>query len=69
MTNKIKLHKLDIERILAVLECVHYNKDELVEIEIDSSSGIGSIGKVHVPVTFNSLKGTFTYELWGEETW
>lgn len=69
MTNKVKLHKSDVERILAVLESVHYNKEELIEIEVDSSSGIGSVGKVHVPVTFNSLPGTFTYELWGVDSW
>lgn len=69
MTNKIQMYKHDVERLLSLLEAVHYDKEKPIEIEVDISSGIGSVGKAHIPVKLNSLPGTFTYELWGEESW
>ena len=69
MTNKIQMYQHDVVRLAALLDTIHYDKENPIVIEVDSSSGIGSIGKVHIPVKFNSLPGTFTYELWGEETW
>lgn len=69
MSTKIRLTYEDLKKVIAVLDSVHYDKDDLVEIEVDASSGIGSIGTVHVPVRINCLPGTFSYQLWGEETW
>ncbi len=69
MNTKIRLTYHDLQRAIAVLDSVHYNKEDLVEIEVDAKSGIGSIGTLHVPVKINSLPGKFSYELWGEETW
>ena len=69
MTNKVQMYQHDIIRLAALLDTIHYDKEKPVEIEVDSSSGIGSVGKVHIPVKLNSLPGTFTYELWAEESW
>lgn len=69
MTNKVQMYKGDVERLLALLEAVHYDKEKQIEIEVDSSSGIGSVGTVHIPIKLNSLPGVFTYTLWSEESW
>jgi hypothetical protein len=65
---KVQLHREDVERILAVLDSIEY-KDGAFELEVDNSSGIGSIGTIHVPKAINSLQGTFSYTIWAEETW
>ena len=69
MTNKVQMYQHDVVRLAALLDTIHYDKEKPVEIEVDSSSGIGSVGVVHIPVKLNSLPGTFTYTLWDQESW
>jgi hypothetical protein len=64
---KAFLHTDDINRIKSLMNVLEY--DGAFEIEFDSSSGIGTTIKVHVPHTTNSLKGTFTYVISDEENW
>jgi hypothetical protein len=64
---KVFLHTVDIDRIKALMESLEY--DGAFELEVDSSSGIGSVVKAHVPKTINCLKGTFTYIISAEENW
>lgn len=66
---KVRMHREDIEKILAVLEAINHRYDEPFELEVDIQSGIGTTGTLHVPTAINSLPGTFSYEIWGVESW
>ena len=68
---KVKLHKSDLEKMLAVLEAIQLQvrEDAEFELEVDDSEKECTTGYIHVPVRINSLPGTFTYMLWSEENW
>ncbi len=48
---KVHLHSEDIDRIKALMESLDY--DGNFELEVDNSSGIGSVVIVHVPQMIN----------------
>ncbi len=64
---KTYLHSEDIDRIKSLMETLDY--DGTFELEVDSSSGIGTSVIVHVPQTINCLKGTFSYVISEVESW
>lgn len=64
---KAYLHSEDIDRIKSLMETLDY--DGTFELEVDSSSGIGTTVTVHVPQAINCLKGTFSYVISAEESW
>lgn len=66
---KVKLYKSDLEKMIAVLTAIDADKTTQFELEIDDTSGIGTVGTLHIPTAINSLPGTFSYEIWGSETW
>lgn len=66
---RVKLYKSDLEKMISVLEAIQFEDDTQFELEVDSSSGIGTVGTIHVPKAINSLPGTFSYTIWAEETW
>ncbi len=64
---KVHLHSEDIDRIKALMESLDY--DGNFELEVDNSSGVGSVVKVHVPQMINCLEGTFTFTISSVENW
>jgi len=64
---KVQLHSEDIDRIKALMETLDY--DGNFELEVDSSSGIGTTVTVHIPQTINCLQGTFAYTVSSVENW
>jgi hypothetical protein len=64
---KVHLHSEDIDRIKALMESLDY--DGNFELEVDNSSGIGSVVIVHVPQMINCLEGTFSFTISSVENW
>lgn len=61
------LTKKDIEKIQSILE--KFPDIDQVELEQDSSSGIGSITLMTLFTEVNGTKGSFTVEIAGVEDW
>ena len=66
--SKIGLHKSDIKEIQRVLDSFPHASD-YIEIEVDSSSGIGSIVTVMVKTTVNGHFGEFRKAIVDESSW
>ena len=64
---KVFLHTDDITRIKSLMEALNYEGN--FEIEVDNSSGIGSVVVAHVPQSINCLRGTFSHIISNEENW
>jgi len=61
------LHRAELKRMLEVLE--KFPEVEVVDVEVDSSSGIGSITTMKFDTEVNNVKGSFEVEIAGVETW
>ena len=66
--SKIGLHKDDIREIQKLLDSFPEASD-YIEIEVDSSSGIGSIVTVMVKTTVNGHLGEFRKTIVDESSW
>ena len=64
---KVFLHTDDVTRIESLMKALDY--DGNFELEVDNSSGIGPVVRVHVPQSIQCLEGTFVYEVSGVENW
>jgi hypothetical protein len=65
--NKVSLHRDDIREILQFVE--KYPDSEYLTIEVDSSSGIGSIVTVSVPAVVNGDAVIITKTIVDESSW
>jgi hypothetical protein len=65
--NKVSLHRDDIREILQFVE--KYPDSEYLTIEVDSSSGIGSIVTVSVPAVVNGDMVIITKTIVDESSW
>ena len=65
--NKVSLHRDDIREILQFVE--KYPDSEYLTIEVDSSSGIGSIVTVSVPAVVNGDMVVVTKTIVDESSW
>ena len=61
------LHKEDLKRMLEVLE--KFPEVEVVDVEVDSSSGIGSVTTMKFNTKVNGVEGSFEVEISGVEAW
>jgi len=61
------LHRAELKKMLEVLE--KFPEVEVVDVEVDSSSGIGSITTMKFDTEVNSVKGSFEIEISGVEKW
>lgn len=66
--SKISLHKSDIKEIQRVIDSFPHASD-YIEIEVDSSSGIGSIVTVILKTTVNGHFGEFRKAIVDESSW
>jgi hypothetical protein len=65
--NKVSLHRDDVREILQFVE--KYPDSEYLTIEVDSSSGIGSIVTVSVPAVVNGDMVIITKTIVDESSW
>jgi hypothetical protein len=61
------LHREDLRKMLEVLE--KFPAVEVVDVEVDSSSGIGSVTTIKFNTDVNGIEGSFEVEISGVETW
>jgi len=61
------LKRIDIERILSVLE--KFPNVETFELEQDASNGIGTYTHMTFTQEINGLRGSFNIEVSGVEDW
>jgi hypothetical protein len=61
------LHKDELKKMLEILE--QFPKVEVVEVTVDSSSGIGSITTMRFDTIIDDVAGKFEVEISGVETW
>jgi hypothetical protein len=61
------LHREELKRMLEVLE--KFPEVEVVDVEVDSSSGIGSVTTMKFDTEVNGVEGSFEVEIAGVETW
>ena len=61
------LHQAELKKMLEVLE--KFPEVEIVDVEVDSSSGVGSITTIKFNTEVNSVKGMFEVEISGVENW
>lgn len=66
--NKVTLHKDDFKSIQKFMDSFPHAAD-YIEIEVDSSSGIGSIVTVMVKTTVNGHFGEFKKTIVDESSW
>ena len=65
--SKLSLHQ---ENLIAIKEfCDKYPDSEYITIEVDSSSGIGSIVKVSLPTVVNGDHVTIVKTIVDESSW
>ena len=70
--NKITLHRDDLETILKLVDRLnpdHTIDGDKVTITADSSSGIGVVIAVEVPVDINGVTGTFNKVIVDSNKW
>lgn len=70
--DKITIHRDDLEAILKLVDRLnpdHTIDGDKVTITADSSSGIGVIIAVEIPVDFNGVTGTFTKVIVDSTKW
>ena len=70
--NKITLHRDDLETILKLVDQLNPNNTidgDKVTITADSSSGIGVVIAVEVPVDINGVTGTFNKVIVDSNKW
>lgn len=70
--NKITLHRDDLETILKLVDQLNPNNTidgDRVTITADSSSGIGVVIAVEVPVDINGVTGTFNKVIVDSNKW
>jgi hypothetical protein len=65
--NKVSLHRDDVREILQFVE--KYPDSEYLTIEVDSSSGIGSIVTVSIPAVVNGDMVVVTKTIVDESSW
>lgn len=73
MNNKIHLHRDELAKILKLVDVLNpptedYQSSRLV-ITSDSSSGIGSILSVEIPIVIDGIRGTFVKVISDEKDW
>jgi hypothetical protein len=61
------LHREDLKRMLEILE--QFPDAEVVEVEQDSTSGIGAVTTMRVTTRVNGVEGRFEVEISGIENW
>jgi hypothetical protein len=61
------LHREDLRKMLEVLE--KFPEVEVVDVEVDSSSGIGTVTTMKFDTAINGVEGSFEVEITGGETW
>jgi hypothetical protein len=61
------LHKEELKKMLEILE--QFSEVEIVDVEVDSSSGIGSVTTMKFNTEVNGVNGTFEVEISGVENW
>jgi hypothetical protein len=61
------LHKEELKKMLEILE--QFPEAEIVDVEVDSSSGIGSVTTMKFNTEVNGVNGTFEVEISGVENW
>jgi hypothetical protein len=61
------LHQAELKKMLEVLE--KFPEVEVVDVKVDSSSGIGSITTMKFDTKVNGVKGSFKVEISGVEKW
>lgn len=61
------LHREELKRMLEILE--KFPTVEVVDVKVDSSSGIGSITIMKFDTEINHVKGSFEVEISGVEKW
>jgi hypothetical protein len=61
------LHRAELKKMLEILE--KFPEVEIVDVEVDSSSGVGSITTIKFNTEVNSVKGMFEVEISGVENW
>lgn len=61
------LHKEDLKRMLEILD--QFPDAEVVEVEQDSTSGIGAVTIMRVATRVNGVDGRFEVEISGVENW
>jgi len=61
------LHRAELRKMLEVLE--KFPEVEVVDVEVDSGSGIGSVTTMKFDTEVNGVKGSFEVEIAGVETW
>ena len=61
------LHRDDLRKMLEVLE--KFPEVEVVDVEVDSSSGIGSVTTMKFDTEVSNVKGSFEVEISGVEKW
>jgi hypothetical protein len=61
------LHKDDLKKMLEILE--KFPEVDVVDVEVDSSSGIGSTTTMRFDTKIDGVAGKFEVEISGVETW
>jgi hypothetical protein len=61
------LHKEELKKMLETLE--QFPTVEIVDVKVNSSSGIGSITTMKFDTKVNGVNGTFKVEISGVEKW
>ena len=61
------LHKQELKKMLEILE--KFPEVEIVDVEVDSSSRIGSVTTMKFNTEINGVNGTFEVEISGVENW
>jgi hypothetical protein len=61
------LHRAELKKMLEILE--KFPEVEVVDVEVDSSSGIGSVTTIKFDTKVNGVEGSFEVEIAGVETW
>lgn len=61
------LHKDELKKMLEVLE--KFPDVDVVDVEVDSSSGIGSTTTMRFDTIIDDVAGKFEVEISGVETW
>jgi hypothetical protein len=61
------LHRDELKKMLEVLE--KFPDVEVVDVAVDSSSGIGSITTMRFDTIIDDVAGKFEVEISGVETW
>jgi hypothetical protein len=64
---KTYISRQTIQQILKVME--QFPEQEVFELNLDNSSGIGSTVTLTVDVLYNSCAGKFTVEVQGTDNW